>query len=325
MADIVSATTALRVVPLRIEMRATGLLRMPEYKGALFRGGFGKFLRDLFCIKPGRVCCECARSGECLYSAVFETPVPEPARVLSKYPYAPHPFVLIPPLDARERLAAGEVFVAELTLFGPASEWLPYFVHVFEQLGASGRFGGAFRLIGVNSGIDGLPIYDGGKRRFERPAPTWVPGPESNRWRRVVIDFVTPLRMRINGSYGRPPDFGDLMRALLRRVHLLTAVHAPGVDADWRRAIMPLVDTVETRRACFREFSWGRTSGRQKRWIEMDGWLGAIEAEGDLAPLAPYLRLGEWINLGSATSMGMGKYRASFEEVTWRLRKQQPD
>jgi CRISPR/Cas system endoribonuclease Cas6 (RAMP superfamily) len=36
------------------------------------------------------------------------------------------------------------------------------------------------------------------------------------------------------------------------------------------------------------------------------GWL---EASGELGGLMPALRLGEWVHVGSGTSMGMGRYR----------------
>ncbi|MGB9606676.1 MAG: CRISPR system precrRNA processing endoribonuclease RAMP protein Cas6, partial [Bryobacteraceae bacterium] len=64
-------------------------------------------------------------------------------------------------------------------------------------------------------------------------------------------------------------------------------------------------------RSDFQLYRWERTSGRQKRPVAMDGVIGALEATGDLTPLMPYLRAGEWLHVGSGTSMGMGRYTLS--------------
>ena len=41
---------SLPVAPLRLHLVTTGAFRTPEYKGSLFRGGFGQFFRDLVCV-----------------------------------------------------------------------------------------------------------------------------------------------------------------------------------------------------------------------------------------------------------------------------------
>ena len=46
----------------------------------------------------------------------------------------------------------------------------------------------------------------------------------------------------------------------------------------------------------------------------MDGVIGRLEAGGDLTELATYFRAGEWLSVGSGTSMGMGKYRMRVED-----------
>jgi hypothetical protein len=45
----------------------------------------------------------------------------------------------------------------------------------------------------------------------------------------------------------------------------------------------------------------------------MDGVLGGLTAVGELTELAPYFEAGLWLQVGSGTSMGMGKYVARFE------------
>ena len=96
-----------QIAPLRFHLETTGPFRVPEYKGGLFRGGFGQFFRDLVCQTRAPKCTGCPHLETCAYAVVFETPVNSTFSVLRKYPNAPHPFTMTPPLDSRTQLGAG--------------------------------------------------------------------------------------------------------------------------------------------------------------------------------------------------------------------------
>ena len=73
-------------------------LKMPEYKGNVFRGRLGYILRGITCVRGARQCeKECQLPQQCVYSKCFETPVPDDSPFLRGQPFAPHPFVLEPP------------------------------------------------------------------------------------------------------------------------------------------------------------------------------------------------------------------------------------
>jgi hypothetical protein len=300
----------------RFLLETLGPFRVPEYKGALFRGGFGQFFRDLVCIIRAPVCAGCPHLPSCAYSLVFETPVqPDTFTVLRKYPNAPHPFVMTPPLDAWTAITAGVEMALDVTLIGRGVEYLPHFIHVLEAMGASGRYGGRFRLRGVVSPVDGAAVYDGATRRILRPPAEWR-GNGAKPTRSIQLDFQTPLRMRTEGQYNAKPNFTQIAQALLRRLSLLGAIYgAPLAEGnDWLHRLMAQVDQVRTESAEFHMYHWDRMSGRQGRRVQMDGVIGSVRANGDLTDLVPWFRLGEWVHVGSGTSMGMGKYRMETEE-----------
>jgi len=211
---------SLGVTPLRFRLETMGPFRVPEYKGALFRGGFGQFFRDLVCITRAPVCTGCAHLARCAYSLVFETPVqPETFTVLRKYPNAPHPFVMTPPLDARTAIAAGVEMALDVTLIGRGVEYLPHFIYVLEKMGASGRYGGRFRVRSVVSPVDGAAVYDGATRRIVRPPVEWR-GEDGRAARSIQLDFQTPLRMRTESAEFRVYHWDRMSGRQGRRVQM---------------------------------------------------------------------------------------------------------
>ena len=101
------------------------------------------------------------------YPYIFDTPVPEGATRMRKYPKALHPFVLLPPLETKTRYEPSHSLVFDLTLIGRGSDFLPYFLYTFEQLGARRGIGRGRGRFAVESalwlGPEGreVPIYRG--------------------------------------------------------------------------------------------------------------------------------------------------------------------
>lgn len=300
----------LRVAPLRLTLQTTGPFHVPMYKGALFRGGFGRFFRDLVCQTRMPTCQGCPHLEVCPYSTVFETPViAERFTVLRKYPNAPHPFVLAPPLDARTFVPARSELNIGLTLIGYGIEAVPHFVRAFQAMGDSGCFGGPFQIKRLTSAIEPLASLDA-SAPVVPDSFLLQPQAETPNVGRVHLRFLTPLRLRTDGRYNSAPTFVHIFQALLRRLHLLSVIFGGGAaDAAALRPLLARADAVATKSASFRLFEWSRTSGRQKRRIDMDGVLGDLTAEGEIGELIPFLRAGEWLHVGSGTSMGMGKYQ----------------
>jgi len=84
---------------------------------------------------------------------VFETPPPSDTTKMRKYPFAPHPFVITPPLESKTSYREGETLCFELTLIGKAVDYLPYFIYTFDELGCMGigKGKGKYKLEEVRS------------------------------------------------------------------------------------------------------------------------------------------------------------------------------
>ena len=115
---------ALKLLPLRFTLRARTPLQLPRYKGSTVRGGFGTAFKQTVCVVEHRDCGRCLLRTTCAYPYVFDTPVPGDATRLRKYTAAPHPFVLLPPLEKKERYEPGECLHVGWTLIGKGAQYL---------------------------------------------------------------------------------------------------------------------------------------------------------------------------------------------------------
>jgi hypothetical protein len=230
--------------------------------------------------------------------------------MLEKYPSAPRPFVLTPPLNPDRHLPAGTPLILPLTLIGHGLNYLPHFIVAFEALGRQGRFGGSFQLERITNDNGSLTVYDAHLRRLSPELPLFQLPANPHPVTRLRIHFVTPLRLRTGGRYNLQPTFPQLIQALLRRLHLLGCIHANWDDeVAWRKPLLALADRASAQFAFWHIYRWARNSGTLHRSIDMDGVLGQLEVTGDLNPLMPALRLGEHLHIGSGTTMGLGRYR----------------
>ena len=127
-----------RFAQFRFIIKPVNRINLPYYKGSTFRGGFGHAFKRVVCVSRGKDCLDCILKGSCIYSYVFETPPPHDTTKMRKYPSAPHPFVLTPPLESKRYYDIGEETAFELTLIGKAIDYLPYFIYTFEELGQMG-------------------------------------------------------------------------------------------------------------------------------------------------------------------------------------------
>ena len=139
--------------PVTLALETLGPFRLPEYAGSLFRGGFGKFFRELT-VPRNALCTGCPGNDTVrLFPRVFESPggsfaVYGAAEVSERAASV----CLTPPPDQRGVVAAGTTMTLQIALIGPGLQYLPHFIRVFEAMGAGGSFGGRFRVSGVLSG-----------------------------------------------------------------------------------------------------------------------------------------------------------------------------
>lgn len=282
------------------------------YLGSTLRGGLGKSLRKVACISTSQECDQCDGRFQCPYFYIFETPPNPDAKMMRKYPRAPHPFVIEAPFLHQRQRTQLEVINFGITVIGKAIDLVASLIAAIRHLGLTTGLGSKKNLFVIES------VTNNGKEIYSpkdcvinddfRPV-SWAeilkPPLPSNRLR---LRIETPLRLKFDGKLVSDLEFHILIRNLLRRISALSYFHC-GADLsiDFRDLIekATLVSKVDDK-TCW--VDWKRYSSRQQATMQLGGLLGEIEFEGEFTPFMPYLALGEKIHAGKNTSFGLGKY-----------------
>ncbi len=294
-------------------------LLVPEYKGSMIRGALGHALKKVSCALKRFACPECPIREKCAYSVCFETPIPKSSEIMKKYPKAPHPYILEPPLESKDRYEPGETFECKLTLIGKAKEFLPHFIYALNVMAEEG-FGkgrGKSRLISLdylNDKNQWIPLYSAEKNEFiGEPYVFSVDNILQKRdqlksSQHTQIQYITPTRIIVDGNLHNSGNIPDILPGLLRRLTLLQYFFCGGyLEKD----VIPLIETAKQLQPTQSSFTWQdwiRYSSRQDRKVIMGGFVGFAIYKQIPADILEILCWGESIHIGKGTVFGLGKY-----------------
>lgn len=293
-------------------------LDLPPYKGSTLRGGFGNAFLRIACAQRHSICKDCLLKITCPYVYIFETTPPPGAQALSNYEAIPRPFIIEPPLEAKTYYAPGEPLIFNLTLFGKAIEYLPYFIVSFKELSKHG-LGKGRREITLNM-INAVnprtcqkeTIYSNTDNMI-KPTRYEITGghlltknfPESKE---VTVNFKTVTRLKFADQFVERIEFHILIRNLLRRISSLAYFHHDWeVEADFKGLIDRAL-SIEIIKDGTRWVDWERYSSRQDSRINLGGVMGEVVYRGDMGEYLPLLELGQYTHVGKAAVFGMGWY-----------------
>ena len=302
----------------QITIKAKDTLALPRYKGSTFRGGFGNSFKKVVCINRGNICDECMLKEKCVYAYIFETPVPENSDIMRKYRYCPHPFIIEPPKNTKTAFKSGEELAFGLVLIGKAIDYLPYFIYTFEELGkiGIGKGRGKYELVKVTSRgsgteSEGNSIYSGDKKVLKSNFKTLtlddIQSPANSAG--ISLNFTTPTRIVYDTQLTLDLEFHILIRALLRRISLLSYFHCGTdiSDLDFK-GIIEKSKNIETSNSSLKWYDWERYSARQDTRMKLGGFKGEVTFEGEMKDFMPFILLGEQAHVGKGTSFGLGEY-----------------
>jgi hypothetical protein len=280
---------------------------LADYPGSAWRGAFGHAFKQSACSQPGTACPHCPEQRDCPYPPFFESGLGgEPTR-----PY------LLEPQAYTGYFGPGTLIGLDFLLMGWANAWLALIIDTLTLLGQRGLgLRQPVRLvlaeiqqeIGPTGGVWASIHQSGRGAAIPLPiAPFAVPPAPP----RAHLELLTPLKIKNRGALVAPSTCTapDLLTALARRIEacapLLPNLPLPPAPAIWLADAASLLEQAH--------LAWHDThhySSRQREALKMGGLMGDLILGGPaLARAWPWLWLGQWLHLGSSTSIGFGRYR----------------
>ena len=281
-------------------------VRLPDYPGSTWRGAFGHAFKEVACAYPGLRCTGCPDSDQCPYPPLFESI--DGGDALRPYVFEPQAYSgYFPP---------GAILTLDLVLLGWLNDWLPLLAAALQRLGERGlgqREPAHLRLADFQCQIDPnqehwipVPFADQEHTAGQTLQPFRIPPAPA----RARLDLLTPLKLKSRGVLIQPEALSgrELLIALARRIEACASVLdtlplTPEPD-QWFQGCETLIEG--------RELAWLDThhySSRQQEALKLGGLTGRLWLGGPvLARIWPWLWLGQWLHLGSSTTIGLGRY-----------------
>jgi hypothetical protein len=307
------------VLRLRLSYRLLADARVPEYKGAMLRGGFGFAFHSASCPSAcWKKAAQCTQATICPYRWVFETPHPPEVRNYHDLQDVPRPFVIELPADRRKQIPAGETLEFGLHIIGRGIDFLPYFIFSFVRLGELGL--GGDRVLAVLErvmvqdrwSVTGPTIYLDGQVlnsdvRTLTLGPAQVLAQATMLPTTVKLTLPTPLRIKARKAWVTTFDLAALVRAICWRLGALATFHGAG---NWEidyRPLITMTEQVSVANVATRWVDWERQSSRdQQARMELGGIVGEVELEHVPVDLRALLLAASLTHVGKACVFGHG-------------------
>jgi len=300
----------------RFTFRMAAPLRLPDYAGSLLRGQFGAALRRVSCMTGEKTCDACPLRTTCPYPAIFEAPAPA-THAMQHFSHVPNPYVIEPPPFGTRFIDAGGTLQFAIVLVGRAVAQLPLISFALQRAVEGGlgkeRATGSLDSIEWQAGDDEssfVSVWQAGEAAIAPHEALLGRTAPATATSSIRLRLHTPLRLQQQGHPVRPQALTPrkLVADLLRRITLLAEFHAdrPGLVTD-APALVRHAETLDHQPA-LRWQDWSRYSSRQQQEMTLGGAMGEWTLHGDVAPLLPWLRLGQWLHVGKNATMGMGHY-----------------
>jgi hypothetical protein len=302
---------------LRLTLRAQQRATLPVYKGSMLRGAFGHALRKAVCLMgPEQPCETCLLRHSCYHTKLFE-PIYEEALppLLADLPITPRAYIFEPAgpgCDARH-LEAGDPLEFDLLLFGKVIDLQLYAMLACERMAVNGlgRNRVPFRLeraLARAPDSTWKAVLEDGRMRGRGTTRPSFPAAEPLPGQRATLRFLTPTRLRVEDDHVETTTFPDVVAAMVRRVFEVAWFHVREPEIDWRlTSLTTAARAVKITGMDLRWHDWERYNAHQHTLMNMGGFMGTVEVEGDLTPFTPLLRAAEIVHVGRGTPFGLGR------------------
>lgn len=294
----------LEVSAFRLHFKGPATAKLPDWLGSTWRGAMGHALKQTEChCRVSPKTSQLTHEPDCIYSLLFETPVPAGATRLRKYPSAPHPYVLRP---YKRNEQHPDQLRLDVLVFGRARK---YSRKLLDAIRTSAKNGlGQSRARFTVDSIDdiGSEVEPNSILKHLQSGLSQVP--------QVKLTFLSPQLVRHRGQIMNCErfDMTGWLTNLLRRFNSMRYFHGDGIEPsdDDIRKMLDAFEKVEVLKQNIHWQQTARHSSRQKKVIDQSGLVGSLVIDlGEACPkILPLLVSGTYTHVGKSTVMGQGQF-----------------
>lgn len=317
--------------------------------GTRLRGGYGDILKAQLCQYPQHnACTDCDLFEQrvCEFPFLFKPHSRLFPEVELKKPFyldsnVTAPFVFSGPPEVVRPLAMGSRITFEVVAIGPSVARSLRLADTLARLGDQGldvrhksgnmrkaRFG-IVEIRDVLGGGRSMHVMGNVSAPIVIDAASYSAGlSKGTVTNEIVIEFVSPVSHfaedcpKLTGPAGgsgrrHARGLGDMyqfVRLLTRRIGILWQLYGhdwPSVAEfyRWQNRLLKASKGIEITEIILKRKRIARFSKSLGRSLIIDGFVGALRAEGDFSDLIEVLLLGELFHIGESTSYGLGQYK----------------
>ncbi|MCP1137378.1 CRISPR system precrRNA processing endoribonuclease RAMP protein Cas6 [Paenibacillus polysaccharolyticus] len=285
---------SLEYLPLLIRLKAKETARLPAFLGSTLHGVVGWTL---------------AQHSPESYAYVFEN-----RRLGGATQDIVNPYIIEPPRP-KSVYFAGDSLCFRLILLGDAVRYAQHIVSAFVQvhqfgIGAERK---PFELIDILQGNQYGSIWQGGKMDIEAATLENISAfaqQDQAFW--CSTQFLTPVRIRRGGALVQEINVPTIIRSITRRVQTLTERYGGHINEATSIQACELASEIQLGSSALFLNQMHRYSSRKKDSVDWSGMLGALNFEGELTPLTPWLNAARILHIGRNSTFGCGQIEAIY-------------
>lgn len=273
--------------------------RPPEF---VFRSVLGMHLHNICCVyKDERVCAKCPVHSTCVYAWFFESHITKDLPFIEGRDRAPHPFVI----EYTPSIADSSKGVLTMVFIGKGRNFIPYVTEAIERAGKKGITRGRIPFMVTFIEHDGTEfIFE--FNQLEEQSRSWSPQNYEEEKTSILIDFLSPCRIKKDGRFLSDITAENLILACARRMKMLHALY--GETESFEIPIQfPTSIQFDQR--------WKNPvyhSSRQDVTMKMGGVVGKLLVIGPISSTCyALLDAGSIFHVGKNVSFGLGRIKLS--------------
>lgn len=273
--------------------------RPPEF---VFRSVLGMHLHDICCVfRDEKACANCPVHSTCVYAWFFESHITKDIPFIEGRDRAPHPFVI----EFTPSVVDSNKGILSMVFIGKGRSFIPYVTEAISRAGERGITRSRIPFIVSFIEHDGAR-YEFDFNQIENQSLIWNCNNYEEERSSVLVDFLSPCRIKKDGHYLSNITAENLILACARRMKMLEALYGESESFE-----MP--DLFPT--SIQFDQKWRNPvyySSRQDVTMKMGGVVGKLFVNGPINSICyALLDAGSVFHVGKNVSFGLGRIKLS--------------